>query len=338
MNASLTPARVRLLWLSLLLICTCWRAQASSPTDSLDLFLTAKMQQLRIPGLQLAVVRHGQVVKLAQYGLANVQDSVPVTRRTRFFLNSITKAFVGVTIMQLVETGKLDLAAPASRYLPGLPAAWQPVTVRQLLTHTSGLPDILPEEALVTEDNEQAAWAAVKQQPLESQPGERFSYNQTNYLLLGKLITQLSGQPFTEFTQTRQFNVVGMPRTTWGDAHEVVPNAARGYSFMARVDGQLRRSPQLRNMFEVFAPSVLPAAGLTSTAEEVAHWLLALQQGKLLQASSLPVLWTPGVLNNGTQRGFSKLLNGYALGWPTITRPEHPAVAPVGGGRSAIFV
>ncbi|MBF9236451.1 serine hydrolase [Hymenobacter sp. BT683] len=325
--------------LLLLFFSSAFQASAATPADSLDLFLTSKMRQLRIPGLQLAVIRHGQVVKSAQYGLANVQDSVPVSRHTRFSINSITKAFVGVAVMQLVEAGKLELTAPVSRYLTSLPAAWQPVTVRQLLTHTSGLPEIMPDDEMVTEGNENAAWAKVQTQPMDFPIGEKFAYNQTNYLLLGKIIDQLSGQPFGRFIQERQLNVVGMPRTTSGDAHNVLPNGARSYTFYHFANGQMSRSSQLRNVFETFPPSLRTAAGMSTTAEELAQWLLALQQGKLLRdPGSIPTMWTPGRLNNGTQRGFSKQLNGYALGWPTISRPEHPAVAPVGGGRSAVFL
>jgi len=313
-------------------------AQAATPADSVDLFLTAKMRQLRIPGLQLAVVRHGQVVKLAQYGLASVQDSVPVTRRTLFAINSITKAFVGVAVMQLVEAGKLDLAAPVGRYLPGLPVAWQPATIRQLLSHTSGLPDIMPDGELLPEGTEAAAWAALQLKPLDFPPGQRFSYNQTNYLLLGKIIDQLSGQPFAQVIEDRQLQPVGMLRTTFGDARDVFPQSARSYTFTRMVDGEVRRTPQLYNLFDFFPPVLRTAAGLNSTAEEMARWLIALQAGRLLKPASLPVLWAPAQLNDGTQRGFSPLLNGYALGWPTITRPEHPAVAPVGGGKSAVFV
>ncbi|MDU0371809.1 serine hydrolase [Hymenobacter endophyticus] len=310
----------------------------TTPADSVDMLVQQAMRQLRIPGLQLAVVRHGKVVKLGQYGLANIQDSVAVTGQTRFFLNSITKAFVGVAVMQLVEAGKLNLDAPIGRYQPELPAAWYPATVRQLLTHTSGLPDILPEDALVTENNEAAAWQQVQKQPLEFKPGERFAYNQTNYLLLGRLITQLSGQPSTEFIQQRQLQVVGMPRTSFGDAHNVLPHLARGYTYTQYVNGAPRRGKELRNLFEVFPPSLRTAAGMSSTAQEVASWLVALQQRKLLQPQSLTTLWTPGRLNDGTTQSFGGKLNGYALGWPTAGRPEHPAVAPVGGGRSAVFV
>lgn len=312
--------------------------KAQTAPDSVDQLVQRAMRQLRIPGVQLAVVRHGQLVKLGNYGLANVQDSVPVTTQTPFFLNSITKAFVGVAVMQLVEAGKLDLTAPVGRYLPELPATWHPVTVRQLLTHTSGLPDIMPEDALVTENNEQAAWTQVQTQPLDFPAGQQFAYNQTNYLLLGRLIDKLSGQPFAQFIQKRQLEVVGMLHTSIGDAHNVLHKGARGYTYTQYVDGQRRRSAQLRNLFEVFPPSLRPAAGMSSTAQEIATWLVALQQGKLLQPQSIQALWTPGLLTDGSQRGFGGKLTGYALGWPTVSRPEHPAVAPVGGGRSAIFL
>jgi len=339
MNTTRFSRWLHLAGLSFLLLLAGTRpSQAQAPADSVDGLVRQAMKQLRIPGLQLAVVRHGRLAKLASYGVANVQDSVPVTTQTRFFINSITKAFVGVAAMQLVEAGRLDLGAPVGRYLPELPAAWHPVTVRQLLTHTSGLPDIMPEDALVTENNEKAAWAQVQTQPLDFAPGQQFAYNQTNYLLLGRLIDKLSGQPFVQFIRQRQLEVVGMPRTSAGDAHDVLPHGARGYTYTQYIDGHPRRGAQLQNLFEVFPPSLRTAAGMSSTAEEMARWLIALQQGKLLQISSLPTLWTPGRLNDGSQRSFGGKLTGYALGWPTVDRPEHRALAPVGGGRSAVFL
>jgi CubicO group peptidase (beta-lactamase class C family) len=106
------------------------------------------MKESHIPGMQVAVVQHGKLVLTRAYGLADVQHSVPVTTKTPFSIASITKAFTGVAIMQLVEEGKgkLDLDAPVSRYLSSLPVAWRPVTIQQLLTHVSGLPDIVDQK------------------------------------------------------------------------------------------------------------------------------------------------------------------------------------------------
>ncbi len=118
----------------------------NAQVDSIDVFVKTQMQKRKIPGLQLAIVQHGKIIKAANYGLANVQDSIPVRNNTVFTINSITKAFTGIAIMQLVEAGKLNLSAPVGNYLTGLPQSWHTVTIQQLLSHTSGIPDIVDEE------------------------------------------------------------------------------------------------------------------------------------------------------------------------------------------------
>lgn len=138
------------------------------------------LQDERIPGLQAAVVRDGQVVLSEACGLANVENGIAATRSTRFPLNSATKAFTGVAAAQLAQQGKLDLEAPLARYLDALPPAWQNVRVRQLLAHTSGLPDTLDERGLLGGGTEAQAWQAVTARPMDAAPGQRFAYYQTN--------------------------------------------------------------------------------------------------------------------------------------------------------------
>lgn len=116
------------------------RAAVSIP-DTLNRFVEREMRERRIPGLALAIVRNGEVLTQRGYGLASVQNDVPVTPATRFALASLTKQFTAAGIMMLVEEGRLDLDVSILRYLPDdAPAAWDPVTPRHLLTHTSGLP------------------------------------------------------------------------------------------------------------------------------------------------------------------------------------------------------
>src|SRR4030095_10596850 len=140
----------------------------------------------------------------------------------------------------------------------------------------------------------------------------------------------------------RQFRVVGMPRSAaagFGDSHDVITHGARGYTFY-RIEGQgLRTTDTLGNVFEQFPPSLRTAAGMSSTAEEMAKWIIALHRGKLLASTaSLATLWTPGRLNDGKIAGFGSLTNGYALGWPTVERSPHRAIAALGGARSALFI
>ncbi|MDQ0593612.1 CubicO group peptidase (beta-lactamase class C family) [Chryseobacterium ginsenosidimutans] len=315
----------------LLLFCT---ISVFAQTDSIDVFIQNQMQKRKIPGLELAIVRHGKIIKTGYYGLSNIQDSILVSHKTVFTINSITKAFVGVAILQLVEEGKLKLNAPISEYLTDIPETWKTVTVQQLLSHTSGIPDVVDEEeSVMIADNFDLAWKKVIAMPNDFKAGEEFRYNQTNYFLLGEIINKLSGISFQEFITKGQLQKVGMGKTIrsgFGATKELVQNAANSYQFS---------KGKLNNMFFSFPPVLQTAAGMSSTATELANWIIALQNMELLkQQSSLQALWKPALLNNGQTGGFSRLLNGYAAGWPIIDRAEHPAFAPVGGGRSAVFV
>jgi len=316
---------------SLTLLCT---FSAFAQTDSIDVFIQHQMQKRRIPGLNLAIVRHGKIIKTGYYGMANIQDSIAVTPKTVFTINSITKAFVGVAILQLVEEGKLKLDLPISNYLTDIPETWKTVKVQQLLSHTSGIPDLVDEEeAVMIADNFDLSLKKVLTMPNDFATGSAFRYNQTNYYLLGLIINKLSGITFQEYITKNQLEKVGMPLTTqsgFGATKELVPNAASQYQFA---------KGKLNNMFFSFPAPLQTAAGMSATASELAKWVIALQNMVLLkQKSSLEALWKPDILNNGKTSGFSGLLNGYAAGWPVIVRNEHPAVAPVGGGRSAVFV
>ncbi|WP_066506708.1 serine hydrolase domain-containing protein [Rufibacter sp. DG15C] len=305
---------------------------AQAQTDSVDVFLQEIMQQRAIPGMQVAVVQKGRIIKLGAYGVANLEYKVPVTNQTTFSLNSITKSFTGVALMQLVEEGKLALDAPAAQYLDNLPLAWQKVTVKQLASHTAGLPNVIdPATGEWTfQTLGDAGWAQALTQPNEFAAGQKFSYNQTGYVLLGQIIEKLTGKPFAEIVTERQLKTAGLQKTGFGDFSDVVPGLAKPY---------VVRNRKHMNVAEHFPTVTRTAAGMYSTAQEVAQWTIALQQGKLLEnTNSLKALWAPTPLTDGQLGGFSRLLNGYGIGWPTMTRAEHPAVGGIGGGRSAFFI
>lgn len=315
-------------------------AQSKLTSDSVDVFIKDKMQQLRIPAVQLGVIQKGKLVKLSSYGLANPENSVPAANESLFSINSCTKAFVGVAIMQLQEDGKLNINDPVSKYLDSLPEAWNKVTIKQVLANNSGLPNIIDAyEQVLGGGVEAAAWAKVKTLPSQFKPGEKYSYNQTGYVMLGMIINKLSGVHFTKFIEARQFKVVGMKLTRFGDAHDVIPHSAGAYSTVHNVNGQWLTNGELTTAYMEFPLFFRTASGMISNAGEIAEWLIALQHGQLLkEKSSLELLWAAALMNNGKPDGLNKFLNGYALGWPVIVRDEHPAVAPVGGMRSSFFV
>jgi len=302
------------------------------PPAGLRDYLHTLMQERRVPGMQLAVVRDGSIVCLEAYGMANVEHQVPVTRESIFSINSMAKAFTGVALMQLVEAGKLDLGAPVSRYLDGLPESWRPVTVRQLATLTSGLPEIMFYNAdstigLIGGGGEQAALEAAYALPMQFAPDQGYEYVQTNYALLGKIIDRLSGRPFTEFIAERQFAVAGMTHTRYANDRDIIPNRANSY---ACIHATGDAADTVYNSHLNWPPILRTAAGLHSTAEDLANWLIALQRGSLLeQAASLETLRTPAPLHDG-RPGI------WGIGWIVAQRATGLVCTPGGGGKAQI--
>jgi len=144
---------------------------------------------------------------------------------------------------------------------------------------------------------------------------------------------------FTKFIEKEQFDVAGMKLTRFGDSYDVVANSAGSYTLTKQKGEQFIRNDKLGVAYIQFPEFYKTAAGILSTATDMANWIIALKSGKLLKdKASIETMWTPAILNNGQIGGFNRLTNGYALGWPTVTREAHPAVAPVGGGRNAVFV
>lgn len=310
---------------------------AQTTSDSIDLFIKEKMRQMKIPGLQLAVIKNGRLERSSSYGFANVEHQVPTISKTTFSINSMTKAFVCVAIIQLQEQGKLKTGDSISLYISDIPNDWKSITIRQLLSNTSGLPNNIDEKEQVLGNGiEEKNWELVKTLPMEFKPVERFSYNQTGYYILGRIITKLSGEHFTKFIENDQFKVADMSSTQFGDSNDIVPNNAGAYSTIVNIDGKWINDGRLHATFPIFFRT---ATGIISTSEDLHKWLVALQSGELLKnKNSVQEMLTSIKLNDGHVDGFNKLTNGYALGWPTVVRDEHPAAAPVGGMRSALFV
>lgn len=289
------------------------------------------MLEQRIPGLQVAVVKDGQIVLSEAYGLANVENGVRASRDTRFPLNSATKAFTGVAAAQLAQEGRLDLDAPASRYLDDLPPAWKDVRVRQLLAHTSGLPDILDANGLLGGGSEAQAWAAVTARPVEAAPGQRFAYNQTNYVLLARIIAQLSGIPYERFLATGQFSSARMARTTFGDSYDLIPDVATMYSLAPRATDAVDAPSRLSHWFYDIPPSLWAGGGILTTADDTARWLVALTEGRLLPETALRRMWSAERLADGRA-------GPWAGGWAVLRASPDLQVAGIGGARSAFVV
>ena len=308
-------------------------AAITRANDQTRSVLKSTMAEQRIPALQVAVVVQGRVVMSEAYGVADVEQHVAASRQTLFPINSATKSFTGVAIMQLVEEGKVDLEAPISRYLDGLPEQWRAIRIRQLLAHSSGLPNIVDEKGLIGGGNDAEAWAKVQTLPMDGEIGAAFAYNQTNYVLLGRVIEKLSGRSFEQFLAERQFAPAAMTHAQFGDGYDLVPNRADVYirEHAGRGVGPSDKN-SLYHWIDDIPVSTRAGAGLYSTADDVAGWIIALQNGRLLSnPSSIARMWQPDMLNNGKP-------NIWAMGWPILAGTKRRAVGGIGGGRSTFFV
>lgn len=294
-------------------------------------FVQQTMKEQRIPGLQMAVIKDDRIVLSECYGLANVENHAPVTRATLFPINSATKSFTGVAMMQLVEAGLVDLDAPISRYLDALPEAWQGIRVRQLLAHTSGLPDILDQQGLVGGGSEQDAWKAVKALPMEAPVGDRFAYNQTNYGLLAQIIEKRAGMSYEEYLATRQFAAARMRLSTFGDSYDLLANAATMYSYFPRKTDVQGADQRLSHWFYDVPRGLWAGGGIQTTADEVARWMVALSSGQLISRANVGKMWTPEKLNSGAD-------GSWAAGWPVLATSPQRQVAGMGAARAAFIV
>ena len=283
-----------------------------SPQQSttIDEYIQTEMQQRQIPGLALAVCYKGQIIEEKGYGMADVQHQVPVTTNTVFELASITKQFTASSIMILVQEGKVDIDDEIHTYLTDAPDNWKGVTVRHLMTHTSGLPDMAhgfsgfddPSFGHIGIDiSAEKGYRAAKADTLNSAPGEKYTYSDVGYFLLGLIIQKASSMPYREFMQQKIFDPVGMNNTYILDQAAIHPNEARGYTLR---DGEL---VNIRRVWQYEVPSHY---GIFSTLGDLAKWDSVLYTEEILTEESKNLMWSPFTLNSDTPYP-------YGFGWKT---------------------
>ena len=245
--------------------------------DKVDDYVEKQRQQLHLPGVSLAVVRDGQLIKSRGYGLANLELNVRATEDTVYEIGSNTKQFTAAAVMMLVEEGKINLDDQLTKYFPEAPKSWSGITVRHLLSHTSGIqnhvavPDWLNVfKTSITSETTPARDELLKmffKLPLEFQPGETWSYDNTGYYLLGIIIEKASGKSYWEFLAERIFHPLGMTATRNTEPQPIVPNRASGYEW---VNDHFENRP-------ILAPFIAFSAGsILSTVKDMAKWDAAL--------------------------------------------------------------
>ncbi len=324
--------------LSLLLATQCMAAD-----DAVDAYVKSLLKQQHVPGAAIAVIRDGKVIKEVISGSANLQLGIPVARSTVFQLASVTKIFTAVALMRLEQDGKLRLDDPVSKYLSDLPAAWSTVTLRELATHTSGLPDVIADPnqplskvELDRTDEEALRYASTRE--IVAPPGSRFQYDQTNYVLLKRVIEKVSGQSFRAFVTSRVLGT-SMPRTSWGDARAIIPGRADLYTELAH-----DRVENGANLYE-YPDYLEAAAGLNSNLVDMEMLGTRLTSGKLLDATELAEMWKPAKTRAGQLMDISRDMEitgevAPAAGWfyADNSKGEYPRVFMTGGSAVSIVI
>ena len=283
----------------------------SAAGDEVDNYVKIQMDNLRVPGLSLAVIRNGRIIKAQGYGFADLQSNSRATSKTVYEIGSMTKQFTAVALMMLVEEGKIGLEDNLSQYFPEAPESWNRITIRHLLTHTSGIqnhvavPDYMDIFKTSVSGKESPTRAELLREfyklPLEFAPGETWAYDNTGYYLLGIIIEKASGKSYWQFLEEKIFEPLDMNSTRNTETRRLVPNRAAGYGW---TENGWENRP-------VLAPFVGFSAGsLLSTVEDLAKWDTALDGEKLLKRSSLEQMWTPAGTSDGEPAAFD-----YGFGW-----------------------
>lgn len=304
----------RVIW-TLLLIAPVAALAAPAPaggaglTDRIDAFIRDEMRREQVPGVAVGIVRGSEVLVSKGYGEANVELHAPVTEHTLFQSGSIGKQFTATALMLQVQDGKVGLDDPVARYLPGAPAGWQAIKVRNLLTHTSGIPDYedasepgspTPIIDYRRDYTEQELTRLAYRLPLDFEPGTRWRYSNTGFLLLGVLIHEVSGQFYGDVLKARVFERLGMRSARIISEADIVEGRAAGYRL---VDGALKNQ-------EWVAPSLNTTAdgSLYLSVTDLLAWDRGLRARALLSPQSWQEIYTPVVLRSG--RSYP-----YGFGW-----------------------
>jgi D-alanyl-D-alanine carboxypeptidase len=295
---------------------------ASTPVraDRVDDYLKSEMDKHRIPGVALTIIQNGQAIKTAAYGLANLELQVPVKAETVFEIGSITKQFTAAGIILLAQEGKLSVDDKLSAHLANLPTAWSNVTIRHLLTHTSGIKNYTGLDGFqLTKHLNQAQFIrTIGREPMEFAPGGSWKYCNTGFNLLGYVIENVSGQNYWDFMSRRLYQPLGMQTTTNRLPGLVITNRASGYEQTNHVF--INRDFDLTEVFS--------AGAMASTVGDLAKWNAALDGDTLLNKATKEQMWTPAKLNDGKA-------TKYGFGWYVDTVEGHKNIGH--GGSTSGF-
>lgn len=283
-------------------------SQSAAAPDAVDRFVASEMDRKHIPGVAIAVVRHGKVIKAKGYGFADLEHQIPVAPDTVFKIGSVSKQFLASGIMMLAQDGKLSVDDPIGKYLEDAPESWRGITLRHFLTHTSGVLREGPAFDPVKTQPDIAIIRSAYSAPLQFATGSKYQYCNVCYFSLAEIIARVSGQPWDVFFTERVFTPNGMADTRTTTTSALVPRRARGYVW---------QKDRYVNAQEFVA--VRPSGAFISTVLDLAKWDAALYGERPLTKASRDEMARPVRLTNGT-------MSEYGFGWEIENLDGHRGV------------
>jgi CubicO group peptidase (beta-lactamase class C family) len=282
-----------------------------------------------VPGIAAAAVVNGEEVWSEGFGMADLENSVPVTQQTLFRLASISKPITATAAMHLWEQGKMDIEAPIQKYCPAFPEKGSPITTRQLMAHLGGIRHYKPDpkedlEVNNTKHFDDPIAGGIQffaNDPLVDEPGTKFHYSTQGFTLVGCAIEGASGKKYVDYVHDNIFVPAGMTNTRWDDRFSIIPHRTRFYS--KAKSGEIQNSEFLDSSYKI------PGGGWLSSADDMASFEVAILADKLVKRSTRDAMWTPqhGATPEVADEGHS----GYGLGWGMGNSAGVPDVGHGGG-------
>ncbi len=288
--------------------------------ERIETLVKTKEAEYGISGQSLAILKNGALVYATNLGLSNHELNVATTEKTVYQVFSLAKLFVNVVLMQLVESNQIELDAPISRYVQKLPESWNKISVRQAMSHTSGLPEYYnwPHPTPATQKD---AIQSVVNKPFEFKTASATRYNQTNYLLLKQVIENVLQQDFVSVMNSRMIQKLDLKHTSYAGEYEVVSGRATTYR---STPAGLKRNVHIDQPDYMFASS-----GLNTNVLDLAKWFSALLNHQFISQETIDAMWKHVLLDDGKVADF-------AQGWEYREENGVTIVGHGGGNRTDV--
>lgn len=302
--------------------CAAAEANETPTAAESDAYLSTLSASEQFSGAVL-VAHNGNIEFTKGYGLANREHNTPNTPNTVFRIGSVTKQFTAMCILMLQESGKLRVTDPICLYVEACPAAWNKITIHQLLNHTSGIPsftefpDNLTFERLPT--TVEATVSRFRDKPLDFEPGSKMSYSDSGYVLLGYIIEKVTGTTYDEYLARNILRPLVMSNTGYDRPWRILPHRAAGYS--------KQENGEIVNCVPFAMDTPHAAGAMYSTVGDLLKWDVALNGGRFVPSKTITLMFTP--FSGEIGRGWFQDRGGYCYGWFQMNRNdrityEHP--------------